>query len=241
VGDKIISSPENLFDLAGQYPLQMKIVGILASSGTSDDEVILTDIATTWVMTGKCHGHEDLTKTNDKTVIIKSEKNAIVANAKLKTYTVITQENLKSFHFHGDPLTFPATAAIVVPDDEKSKTILLGRYQGSLENIQLIQPKAVIQELISSILRIKRTLDTIIITVSVSTLMTIALVFLLSLRLREKEIKTIFRLGCSRIATSGFIVAEILIVTVGSILLSMILFGIAWTNSDILVNKLISY
>ena len=25
VGDTLISSPENLFDLAGQYPLQMKV------------------------------------------------------------------------------------------------------------------------------------------------------------------------------------------------------------------------
>ena len=69
--------------------------------------------------------------------------------------------------------------------------------------MQLIQPKNVVQELILSILRIKRTLDTIIVTVSVSTIMTIVLVFLLSIRLREKEIKTIFRLGCSRIVVAG--------------------------------------
>ena len=36
VGDTLISSPENLFDLAGQYPLQMNIVGILAPTGTAD-------------------------------------------------------------------------------------------------------------------------------------------------------------------------------------------------------------
>ena len=241
VGDTLISSPENLFDIAGQYPLQMNIVGVLAPSGTSDDEVIITDIATTWVMTGKCHGHKDLAKTDDESVIIKREKSSVVANAKLKTYTVITQENLKSFHFHGDQSAFPATSAIVVPNDEKSKTILLGRYQAHLNNIQLIQPRQVVQELISSILRIKHTLDTIIVTVSVSTLMTIALVFLLSIRLREKEIKTIFRLGCSRMATSGFIVAEIIIVTVGSIILSMILFGVAWSHSDLFISRLITY
>lgn len=240
VGDTLISSPENLFDLAGQYPLQMKIVGVLAPSGTSDDEVILTDIATTWVMTGKCHGHKDLAKTDDETVIIKREKGSVVANAKLKTYTVITQENLRSFHFHGDQFTFPATSAIVVPDDEKSKTILLGRYQEHPENIQLIQPKAVVQKLISSILRIKRTLDTIIVTVSISTLMTIALVFLLSIRLREKEIKTIFRLGCSRMATIGFIAAEILIIAATSVILASVLFVLTWSQSDMFIKHFIS-
>jgi putative ABC transport system permease protein len=240
VGDTLISSPENLFDLAGQYPLQMNIVGILASTGTSDDEVIITDISTTWVMTGLCHGHKDLAKTDDESVIIKREKGSVVANAKLRTYTVITPENLKSFHFHGDQSTFPATSAIVVPNDEKSKTILLGRYQAHPNNKQLIQPKNVVQELILSILRIKRTLDTIIVTVSVSTIMTIVLVFLLSIRLREKEIKTIFRLGCSRMATSGFIVAEILIIAIASVTLAGILFMLAWSQSDMLIKQIIS-
>jgi putative ABC transport system permease protein len=240
VGDTLISSPENLFDLAGQYPLQVKIVGVLAPSGTSDDEVIITDIATTWVMTGLSHGHKDLAKTDDESVIIKREKGSIVANAKLKTYTVITQDNLKSFHFHGEQSTFPATSAIVVPEDAKSKTILLGRYQEHPKNMQLIQPKMVVQELILSILRIKRTLDTIIITVSVSTLMTIALVFLLSIRLREKEIKTIFRLGCSRMATSGFIAAEILIIAVTSITLAGVLFMLTWSQSDMIIKQIIS-
>jgi len=240
VGNTLISSPENLFDLAGQYPLQMNIVGIFAPTGTSDDEVIITDIATTWVMTGLCHGHKDLAKTDDETVILERKKGVVVGNAKLKTYTVITSDNLKSFHFHGDQKTFPATSALVVPDDEKSKTILLGRYQGHPKNIQLIQPKNVVQELILSILRIKRTLDTIIATVSVSTLMTIALVFLLSIRLREKEITTIFRLGCSRMATSGFIAAEIIIIAVASVTLAGVMFMLIWSQSDMLIKQIIS-
>jgi len=240
VGDTLISSPENLFDLAGQYPLQMNIVGILASTGTSDDEVIFTDIATTWVMAGLCHGHEDVTKTSDESVILKREEGAVVANAKLKTYTVINKSNLDSFHFHGDQSAFPATSAIVVPDDEKSKTILLGRYQEHPENIQLIQPRNVVQELIVSILRIKRTLDAIIATVSASTIITIALVFLLSIRLREKEITTIFRLGCSRMATSGFIAAEIIIIAVVSAILAGILFMLIWSQSDTIFKQIIS-
>jgi putative ABC transport system permease protein len=240
VGDTLISSPENLFDLAGQYPLQMNIVGILSPTGTSDDEIIITDIATTWVMTGLCHGHEDVTRTTDDSVILKREKGAVVANAKLRTYTVIDQSNLDSFHFHGEQSTFPATSAIVVPDDEKSKTILLGRYQEHPKNIQLIQPKDVVQELILSILRIKRTLDAIIATVSVSTLITIALVFLLSIRLREKEIRTIFRLGCSRMATSGLIAAEIIIIAATSGILAIVLFMLIWSQSDMLFKQIIS-
>ena len=106
--------------------------------------------------------------------------------------------------------------------------------------MQLIQPKMVVQELILSILRIKRTLDTIIVTVSLSTMMTIVLVFLLSIRLREKEIKTIFRLGCSRMATSGFIAAEIIIIGVASVTLAGILFMLTWSQSDMLIKQMIS-
>lgn len=240
VEDTLISSPENLFDLAGAYPLQLNIVGVLSPTGTSDDEVIITDIATTWVMAGLCHGHKDLAKTDDETVIIMRENNAVIANAKLETYTVITPDNLNSFHFHGDQETFPATSALVVPDDKKSETILLGRYQAHPKNIQIIQPKNVVQELILSILRIKRTLDAIIVTVSISTMMTIALVFLLSIRLREKEIKTIFRLGCSRMATSGFIAAEIMIIAVASVALAALLFMLIWSQSDLLIKQIIS-
>ncbi len=146
VGDSVISSPENLFDLAGQYPLQMTVVGILDSSGTPDDEVIFADVATTWVMAGYCHGHQDLAKTDDASVILKRKENLVVGNAKLRTFNVITPENLKSFHFHGQESTFPISSAIVVPNDHKSGTILLGRYQSREDNLQLVRPKRVVAE-----------------------------------------------------------------------------------------------
>ena len=95
------------------------------------------------------------------------------------------------------------------------------------------------KELISSILRIKHTLDTIVLTVSTSTMMTIALVFLLSIRLRAKELKTIFRLGCSRRATTGFIAAEILIIAAFSVILAFVLLVLAWFQSDMLFKQLI--
>jgi putative ABC transport system permease protein len=45
-GDSLVSSPENLFDLAGVYPLKMKVVGILAKSHTSDDLAVFVDLKT---------------------------------------------------------------------------------------------------------------------------------------------------------------------------------------------------
>ena len=57
-GDSIISSPENAFDLAGVYPLKMKVTGILEKSHTSDDLAVFVDLKTAWVIQGLGHGHE---------------------------------------------------------------------------------------------------------------------------------------------------------------------------------------
>ena len=36
-GDKLMSDPENVLDLAGSYPINMHVKGILAPTGTADD------------------------------------------------------------------------------------------------------------------------------------------------------------------------------------------------------------
>ena len=59
-GDSIISSPENVFDLAGVYPLKMKVVGILEPTFTADDSAVFVDIKTAWIIGGLGHGHQDL-------------------------------------------------------------------------------------------------------------------------------------------------------------------------------------
>ena len=56
VGDTLVSSPENLFDLDGVYPLEMPIVGVLEQTNTPDDTAIFVDIKTTWVIQGIGHG-----------------------------------------------------------------------------------------------------------------------------------------------------------------------------------------
>ena len=43
-GDTVVSAPENLFDLDGVYPLELQITGVLAATGTPDDEAVFTDI-----------------------------------------------------------------------------------------------------------------------------------------------------------------------------------------------------
>jgi putative ABC transport system permease protein len=215
-GDSLVSSPESLFDLAGVYPLKMKVVGILDKSHTSDDLVVFVDLKTAWVIQGLGHGHQDVSKLNDPTLIYKRTESNIAATAKLYHYTEITDKNIESFHFHGNLEVYPITAVIAVPFDKKSDTILRGRYLSKEESQQIAKPKEVIDGLLQNIFRIKNVLDAVISVVAFATILAVLLVFALSLRLRQKEIQTIFKLGCSRMTIVRLVAAEIILIVLVS-------------------------
>ena len=215
-GDSLTSSPETLFDIAGVYPLKMKVVGILEKSHTSDDLAVFVDLKTAWVIQGMGHGHQDVTKLKDQTLIYKKTESNVAATAKLYHYTEITEENIDSFHFHGDTSVYPITAVIAVPYDAKSGTILRGRYLAKEETLQIVRPVEVIDSLLQNIFRIKNVLDAVISVVALATVMAIVLVFALSLRLRQREIQTIFKLGCSRMTIAKLVGAEIFIIVLFS-------------------------
>jgi putative ABC transport system permease protein len=214
--DYIVSSPETLFNIAGVYPLKMKITGVLGPSRSADDLAVFVDIKTTWVIEGLGHGHKDVNNTLDSSVILKRDKSNVTANAKLIEYTEITEENVKSFHLHGNPAVFPLTAVLAVPYDEKSGTILQGRYLKKESPYQIIRPREVINTLMANIFKIRNVLDAIIMLVGTATLLALFLVFSLSLRLREKEIEIIFKLGCNRATIARLLGAEILIIVLMS-------------------------
>jgi len=210
--DSLVSSPENLFDLAGVYPLKMKVAGVLEKSHTSDDLAIFVDLKTAWVIQGIGHGHEDVTKIKDTTLIYKRTESNVAATAKLFHYTEISEKNLNSFHFHGDLTDYPITAVIAVPYDIKSGTILRGRYLSGEEAHQIVMPEEVIDGLLQNIFRIKNVLDAVISVVGLATILALILVFALSLRLRQQEIQTIFKLGCRRMTIARLLGAEISII-----------------------------
>lgn len=215
-GDSLLSSPETLFDLAGVYPLKMKVVGVLQKSHTSDDLAVFVDIKTTWVIQGLGHGHQDVTKLTDPTLILKRSESNVAATAKLYHHTEITKKNIDSFHFHGNTSIYPITAVIAEPYDDKSGTILRGRYLSRNETLQIIKPEDVIDGLLQNIFRIKNVLDAVIAVVTLATILAVILVFALSLRLRQREIQTIFKLGCSRLTIARLVGAEIFIIVLTS-------------------------
>lgn len=236
--DYIVSSPETLFDITGIYPLKMKISGVLASSNSADDQAVFVDIMTAWVIHGLGHGHEDVTKTTDSSLILKQDKGNVTANAKLMQYAEITEENIDSFHLHGNPADFPLTAVLTIPYDEKSSTILQGRYLNQDTPYQIVQPKEVIDTMMANIFKIRNVLDAVIVLVGAATLLALVLVFSLSLRLREREINVIFKLGCSRATTVRLLGAEICIIILASTVVCLGLMSLVVQFDQALVRNL---
>jgi putative ABC transport system permease protein len=153
-----------------------------------------------------------VTKLTDPTLVLKRTEDNVAATAKLFHYTEITESNIDSFHFHGDTSIYPITAIIAVPHDIKSGTILRGRYLSKEEAHQIVKPEEVIDGLLQNIFRIKNVLDAVISVVALATVLAMVLVFALSLRLRQREIQTIFKLGCSRMTIARLLAAEIIII-----------------------------
>jgi putative ABC transport system permease protein len=237
-GDYIVSSPETLFDIAGVYPLKMKIAGVLAPTKSADDLAVFVDIQTAWVIQGLGHGHKDVTRTTDSSVILKKEEGNVTANAKLMQYTEITEDNIDSFHLHGDSINFPITAVLALPHDEKSGTILQGRYLEKETPYQIVRPKEVIDTLMANIFKIRNVLDAVIMLVGTATLLALFLVFSLSLRLREKEIEVIFKLGCSRATIAKLLSAEFFIIILMSAVVCGLFLGAVLYYDQVLVRSL---
>ena len=193
VGDSLLSSPENLFDLDGVYPLEMPIVGVLAPTNSPDDQAIFVDIKTAWVIQGIGHGHEDVV-----TAAEVAAGSDAVSNAAVVQYQRITQDNIESFHFHGSQDDFPTSAVIVVPNDTRSATILKGRYLDTELPTQMVEPAGVIQGLVDRIFRIKSLLDVVTTIIAIAALAAIGLAVFLSYRLRAREIATAVKLGARR-------------------------------------------
>jgi len=228
VGDTVTSSPETVFDLAGVYPLRMKISGVLAKAFTPDDDAIFVDVKTAWIIQGLGHGHQDLAQPDAAASVLDRSQDNIVANAALVQYNEITADNADSFHFHGDLAGYPLTAVIAVPHDEKSGVILRGRYTNDELRSQIVRPVTVIDELLDTILTIQQFIVAAVIIVGLATIATAALVFMLSLRLRRREIDTMHRIGGSRPRVASMLLAEVAIVIVQSAMLAAAITLLTW-------------
>jgi putative ABC transport system permease protein len=207
VGDKIPVSESSAFILR-DAPLRLIVVGVLGATETPDDEVVFTNLDTSWIIEGLGHGHV---------------KSAQHGSPEAKLYTDITKENVGSFHFHGDRGKFPITAIIVIPDNDKAETILLGQYFSADETVQIVRPRQVMDSLLARVVMIRSYLLAAIALVSMVTLLMITLVIVLSIRLRRAEIVTMSKMGCARHKIASILGSQIAIIFAASVAVAAVL------------------
>lgn len=240
-GSHLITDAENVFNIAAAYPLKLNIVGVNYWTGTPDDLVVFVSLETSWIIEGVGHGHEEIQKNSPKNLNNGNPDSEVIsASAAVLPYTEISKENAGSVHFHGDSSDFPVTAALVLPYDQKSSSILQGRFLSSQDNVQLVSPSAEINELLSVVFQVKSFFQAQMWLVTLTTILLIGLVISLSLKLREREMRTYFVMGCSRWSQAQLLTTEIFLYLLTSAFLSYLLLGILSLNSGYFVDTILA-
>ena len=221
-GDAIFSTPEQTFDMAGTYPLKMRIAGVLTANGTPDDDAVFCDLKTAWLIEGRAHGHDDVKGTD----VLKEEDHNTIANAAVRMFQEVTESNLNSFHFHGDTGEYPISAAIVVPPDAKTEALMAGQYAKS-KTVQLIRPRDDMEGLLTQLVRLEGFATTMLLTTAGAALFVSALVFALSFRLRRRELTTLEDNGVSRVALLSVKTLEIVLIALLAMGIAALLYAVA--------------
>lgn len=202
-GGPLFTTPDHVFDIAGEYPLKMRVTGVLAESGTPDDDAIFCDVKTAWLIEGRAHGHDDLVSA-DASQVLRREGGNVVGNASVRMYQEVTDANLNSFHFHGDAADFPISAAIVLPVDARAEAILAGRHARGTGGLQLLRPSDELGGLLDTLFRIEGAAISALLLVGLAAAMVAAVVFALSFKLRRREFATLEDIGV-RAGTLGLV------------------------------------
>lgn len=223
----LISDTKKLYDLSASYPLEMHVTGVLHPTGTADDWVVFVDVRTAWIIEGIGHGHQEVGPDADPRLVLEQSNGNIATNASIVEYTRITDDNRASFHFHGSDDTLPVTAIIVVPQDAKSATILKARLRSS-KSAQPLVPTETLEELLDIVFQVKRFFDVHLLMVSAATILFLGLVILLTVKVRQREIDTLFKLGCSRARVAQILATELFLLIVAGVLLATLLAGLLY-------------
>lgn len=196
VGETIFSDQRELYDLSVPPPLKMRVVGVLEQTSSADDHAVFTGIETSWVLTGDYHGHMESTEIDESLVMARTADHVAVSPS-MAEYNEITDENIDSFHAHGDPELLPITGVMVFPDDMKAHTIIKARINNK-GDFQAVDPGELVGELFDVVFRVKVVFDWLILLMGVVTVLLVSLVSLLATRLRATELETLARIGASR-------------------------------------------
>jgi len=211
--DRLLSDGASFLNPAGQLPLNMRVTGILAPTGQADDDVIFADIKTCWLMDGIGHGH---TADVSEEAVLQREAERVTLGANVENYLEVTDENVASFHFHGDQQNFPLTSILVFPRDERSAVIWEGQQQ-ERSDTQTVIPLQVVQELLQMLVNLQFAIDIATSLLGAALLLLLILLLALSTQLRASELETLQAIGAGRAVRWKLILLDVGLVFVAAI------------------------
>ncbi len=192
-GDRVGTDQADLYNLAGSYPTRLEVVGVLAPTGSPDDDALFVDARTAWMVRGSLHGHAAVTGESDASLLL---------------YQEVTDETRASFHLHGGPADWPVTGALVFPASQKDHDLVLGAYAVD-DDHQAARPVDVVNMVLDIVMRARKVALELLSLVIVATVGFVGLIAALVVRLRQAEITLMVRLGASRARVAGMLAAEL--------------------------------
>lgn len=215
VGDSLYSDQRDLFDIAKPQALKMRVVGVLPPTGLPEDEAVIVDLGSAWIMEGLSHSHKGVTEVPASLILDKSDS-GVTLSEELIPANEVTMENAASYHLHADSAHLPLTGLIVAPSSTKEHTILNTRINAG-KTLQAASPEDVVRDLLGYVFRFQSLMDVVSGLVGVLTATLFAVVTALSVRVRAREIETYRRVGISRASVAVIFGSElVLLVAIGA-------------------------
>ncbi|MFI4897392.1 MAG: ABC transporter permease [Phycisphaerales bacterium JB059] len=231
-GDTLGTDQVEAYGLTAPASIRLRVSGVLAPSGSVDDDAIFVDLETAWLLEGIAHGHQEATTIDRPDLLIGKTDEHVALSGAVVTEQDVADADPASFHIHADRSELPITGALVYPNSEKTSTILRTAINAT-PDLQAVEPAAVIDELMAFVVRVRLVFDALAGVMGLSTVALVGLISLLSYRVREEEIRTLTEIGCARGAVAGMFGAELgLILALGvGVALSLVWLGV-WLVSS---------
>lgn len=207
VGDELASDQLRSYDITAPPSLTLRVVGVLRRTATPDDACVFVDLETAWLLEGISHGHEEASSITDPDLLIGRSDERVALSGAVIEHQRVDENNIASFHLHEERDRLPVTAVLVFPGSAKSAALIRTRINAD-PALQALSPTAVSEELIGSVLRVRRMVDAISLVVGVAMLGLLALVGSLSWRARADEIRTLRDVGATRSQIALLFAAE---------------------------------
>ncbi|MEM0983867.1 MAG: ABC transporter permease [Planctomycetota bacterium] len=207
-------------DITAAPSIEMRVVGVLAPTGSPDDNAIFVDLETAWLLEGRSHGHDDADTIDREGEVIGRTEDFVSLSGAVVERQVVTLENARDFHLHGDRETLPLTSILVFPEDDRAQTILATRLNAG-DGYQAVQPTQVIDDLVASVVRIRVIFDGLAVVLGVVVLLLVGLIVLLGIRVRADEIATMMEIGASRATVAAVIGSELVVLALVAAVLAV--------------------